>query len=46
MLMPFVGLSLKSVGFIGRQPDCRTAYLQFGTIKELSMTGGPATEKG
>ncbi len=34
----------KSVAFIRRQPDCRTAYLQVGTIKELSMTDGPATK--
>lgn len=34
----------KSVGFLVRQPDFRTAYLQVETIKESSMTGGPATK--
>ena len=34
----------KSVEFIVHQPDCHTAYLQVGIIREFPMTGGPATE--
>ncbi len=32
------------MGFIVRQPDCRTADLQVETTRESSRTGGPATE--